>query len=154
MSLYNLVNGVNQATFFILPMLGKHPEQYPRFRDCFVGALENSDEADQFGIPQKKASDESVINVYTRVGGGNRSDYHDEIEEMRQMPTYLRDYDDDFDSTFATFVFGIPEEWKSDFDKIINGDIVQISNEYKEQLKKVFPKIADKFDAMFNQSQS
>jgi hypothetical protein len=37
MSLYNMMNGANPATFFILPMLGeKHPEQYPRFRDCFV----------------------------------------------------------------------------------------------------------------------
>jgi hypothetical protein len=27
---------------------------------------------------------------------------------MRKMPTYIKDYDDDFDSTFATFVFGIP----------------------------------------------
>ncbi len=34
MSLYNMINGVNPATFFILPMLGKHPDEYPRFRDC------------------------------------------------------------------------------------------------------------------------
>ncbi len=54
MSLYNMINGVNPATFFILPMLGKHPDEYPRFRDCFVG------------------EDQKSIEILTRVGGGNR----------------------------------------------------------------------------------
>lgn len=36
MSLYNMLNGVNPCTFLILPMLGKHPDEYPRFRDCFI----------------------------------------------------------------------------------------------------------------------
>lgn len=40
MSLYNMVNGMNQATFFVLPMLGRHPDEYPRFRDCFAGKTE------------------------------------------------------------------------------------------------------------------
>jgi hypothetical protein len=30
MSLYNMVHGTTQATFFVLPMLGKHPDEYPR----------------------------------------------------------------------------------------------------------------------------
>lgn len=149
MSLYNAINGVNQATFFILPMLGKHPDEYPRFRDCFIGGLENADENDQFGIPQKKTSEEKVISVYTRVGGGNRDDYESQIEELQKMPNYLRDYDDDFDSTFATFVFSIPEKWKADFDKITEGKANEISDDYKAELKRVFPKLAEKFDTMF-----
>lgn len=146
MSLYNAIYGVNQATFFILPMLGKHPDEYPRFRDCFIGGLENADETDPFGIPLKKTSDEKVISIYTRVGGGNRDDYKSEIEQLQKLPNYLRDYDDDFDSTFATFVFSIPEKWKADFDKITENKINEISDEYKKQLKRVFPKIARKFD--------
>ena len=35
MSMYNMMHGCNQSTFSILPMLGKHPDKYPRFRDCF-----------------------------------------------------------------------------------------------------------------------
>lgn len=54
MSLYNMINGVNLSAFIFLPMLGKHPNEYPRFRDCFLGEDENS------------------IVVFTRVGGGNR----------------------------------------------------------------------------------
>lgn len=149
MSLYNAINGVNPSTFFILPMLGKHPDEYPRFRDCFTGELENSEENDQFGIPKKKTSEEEVISVYTRVGGGNREDYESEIESMQNMPTYLKDYDDDFDSTFATFVFSIPEEFKEDFDKIKNGKIKEISPDYKERLYIVFPKLKETFDKIF-----
>lgn len=151
MSLYNAIYGVNQATFFILPMLGKHPDEYPRFRDCFIGGLENSDENDLFGIPLKKTSDEKVISIYTRVGGGNRDSYKNEIEQLQKLPNYLRDYDDDFDSTFATFVFSIPEKWKADFDKITENKINEISDEYKKEIKRVFPKIAEKFNELFKE---
>lgn len=132
MSLYNLINGVNQATFFILPMLGKHPDEYPRFRDCFVDL------------------DEKTINIYTRVGGGNREDYEDEIEAVTKMPNYLRDYDDDFDNTFATFDFSVPEKWKADFEKITTGKATEISDEYKQELKRVYPKLTEKFDSIFS----
>lgn len=152
MSLYNAINGVNPATFFILPMLGKRPDEYPRFRDCFIGGLENADENDQFGIPKKKISDEKVISVYTRVGGGNRESYENEIEELRKMPNYIRDYDDDYDSTYATFIFSIPEKWKEDFEKLTGGKANEISEDYKQELKRVFPKLAEKFDAMFSES--
>lgn len=131
MSLYNLINGVNQSTFFILPMLGKHPDEYPRFRDCFVDI------------------DDKTINIYTRVGGGNRESHKDEIEELRKNQNYIRDYDDNFDNTFATFVFSIPEKWKIDFDKLINNKGNEISDEYKQELKRVFPKLAEKFDTIF-----
>ena len=129
MSLYNMINGVNPATFFILPMLGeKHPDNYPRFRDCFV--------------------DNNEIHVYTRVGGGNRDCEFGE-EELQQHPNYLRDFDDEYDSTYATYVFSIPDEFKNDFDLITSGKIKEISETYKERLYKVYPKLKDTFDKIF-----
>ena len=143
MSLYNMLNGVNPATLHILPMLGKHPDEYPRFRDCFVGQLNNDEnEIDQFGIPKKKIEinkDERQISIYTRVGGGNREGYIKEIEQLRKMPGYVTDYDDDFDNTYATFVFKIPEKWHKDYDRILEDK--PISQEYKNQIIKVFPKL-------------
>lgn len=150
MSLYNVINGVNPATFFILPMLGeKHPDKYPRFRDCFVGELSNSDENDQFGIPLKKRDSSKTISVYTRVGGGNRDDYENEINELRSHPNYIRDYDDDFDSTFATFLFSVPKEFETDYDLILSGELKKISEQYKSRLYAVFPKLKEQFDRMF-----
>lgn len=136
MSFYNMINGANPATFFILPMLGeKHPEEYPRFRDCFVN--------DEKGAPE--------IHVYTRVGGGNRREGYGE-EELYKHPNFLSTFDDDFDSTYATYTFSVPPEWKNDFDLIASGNIKEISPEYKDRLYKVFPKLKETFDSLFNKT--
>ena len=153
MSLYNMINGVNPATFFILPMLGeKHPDNYPRFRDCFIGELSNSNENDHFGIPQKELdTSKKVISVYTRVGGGNREYYAKEINELRSHPDYIKDYDDDFDSTFATFQFSIPKEFENDYDLIVDGRISEMSDAYKQRLYNTFPKLKEIYDEIFTQ---
>ena len=144
MSLYNMVNGVQPATFIILPMLGKHPDEYPRFRDCFVGKVHSDDDQDQFGIPVHKHGDEMLISVYIRVGGGNREDYKSEIDKLKAMPEYVEDFDDDFDSTFATFVFRVPKDFESDFKLIKDGKINEISQKLKDQIDKVYPKLKGK----------
>lgn len=137
MCFYNSINGVNQSTFFILPMLGKHPDEYPRFRDCFL-------------FDEDRPEYKGHIHIYTRTGGGNREAYEEQNQMMVDMDGYVDDYDDDFDSTYATWVFEVPEKWKADHDALITGNISAVSNEYKEQMKDVFPKLADKFDEMFN----
>jgi len=145
-----MVNGVNQATFYILPMLGKNPDQYPRFRDCWAGKANNSDtEVDQFGIPKKENNiKEPFITIYTRTGGGNREGYDKENDEMTKMPEYVSDYDDDFDCTFAYWIFKVPERFLVDYDILTNEKngkgIKDTSEEYKQQVLKVYPKIADK----------
>jgi len=48
------MNGVNPCVFFILPMLGKHPEEYPRFRDCFV-------------VDEEHPEYDNCIHIYTRA---------------------------------------------------------------------------------------
>jgi hypothetical protein len=136
MSLYNLINGVNLSTFFILPMLGKHPEEYPRFRDCFL----KDDEHPQY---------DNYIHVYTRVGGNNRNCEYNE-EELYKHPNFVATFDDNFDSTYATYVFSVPEKWKDDFDKIVNGKIKEISIAYKLELYRIFPKLKEKFDILFS----
>lgn len=129
MSFYNMINGINPATFLILPMLGeKHPDQYPRFRDCFIEGNE--------------------IHVYTRVGGGNRDAGFGE-EELQSHPNFLRDFDDDYDSTYATYCFSIPDEWKNDFELILNGKLNEVSSEYQLRVRNVFPKLADKLNEIW-----
>jgi hypothetical protein len=109
MSFYNMINGASLDTFFILPMLGKHPDEYPRFRDCFT-----SDET------HPEFNDH--IHVYTRVGSCNR----------------------------ATYVFSVPEQFKEDFALIKDGKIKNISDNYRSELYRVFPKLKDIFDEIFN----
>lgn len=92
MSLYNLIFGVNPIADFLLGILNLTREDMGRFRDAFVS--------------------ENEIAVYTRNGGGNRDDYADVFGVLSLHPNYLRDEDDDFDCTYATIYFSIPEDWK------------------------------------------
>lgn len=136
MSLYNMVHGVQPITFFALPMLGdKHPDEYPRFRDCFL-----SDEA------HPEYNDH--IHVYTRVGGNNRGAGYGE-EWLEQHPDFVTTFDDSFDSTFATYVFRVPERWKADFALIREGKLKETSKEYQAQVRKVFPKLKEKLDELW-----
>lgn len=124
MSLYNMLMGFNPACVLIMPMLGRKQEEYPRFRDCFV-------------------TEENNIAIYTRVGGGNRGCGFGE-EELYVDENFLETYDDDFDCTYATYVFKVPEKWKGDFDLIVNGKLQEVSKEYVNYVKEFYPKLAEK----------
>ena len=112
MSLYNLIHGVNPLASLLLGILRIDPiKDVARFRDCYLyrseaGALE--------------------IHVFTRMGGGNRghSGWNDDgrlgdpgcpcngcLMEYRltKHPDYLRDFDDSYDSTYATYAFRVVE---------------------------------------------
>jgi hypothetical protein len=138
MSLYNMMNGVNQLTFFVLPMLGKHPNEYPRFRDFFLQDEEHPEY-------------DNYLHVYTRCGGGNRGCDFGE-EELMKHPNFVATFDDSYDCTYGTYVFSVPTEWKDDFEKIITGKLLDISDEYKVQIYKVFPKLEEKLKEMFKKA--
>lgn len=123
MSLYNMICGYNPACFWLMPMLGRRQDEWPRFRDCFVG-----DKGD-------------TIVIYTRVGGGNRNAGYGE-EELYQGPNFVKTWDDEYDSTYGYYEFRVPEKWKSDFDKIVSGQGRDISDDYKAVLHDFFPKLA------------
>jgi len=135
MNLYNTINGVSSAAFWFLPMLGKHPEQYPRFRDCFLTAAE-----DDYSIPAKYKQDHII--VFTRTGGGNREYYERENNEIKEHPCFVYDSDDSFDTTFANWIFSVPSEWKEDYILLAKGK--RPSDAYFKQIHKVYPKLEDK----------
>ncbi len=130
MSLYNMINGVNPATFLFLPMLGKHPDEYPRFRDCFL-------------------TEEHNILVLTRVGGNNRNEGYGE-EELYQSPYFVKTYDAEDDNTYGFYEFRVPDEWKDDFENMLNGG--KPSPAYLDQMCKVYPKLEDKFRETFGEN--
>lgn len=127
MNLYNLLKGVNPSAFYILPMLGKHPREIPRFRDCFI-------------------SSKKKIVVLTRVGGGNRNSGFGE-DVLYQHPDFVETYDDKDDSTYGYYVFNVPEKWKNDFERITN--CKRPSDEYIEHCCTIYPKIADRLRQQF-----
>ena len=124
MSMYNALMGFNPACLLIMPMLGRKQEEYPRFRDCFI------------------SEDKKHIDIYTRVGGGNRNSGYGE-EELYKDENFVETFDDDFDSTYATYRFKVPTKWQKDFDNIITGEWQDISQEYINTIKAMYPKLAE-----------
>ena len=132
MSFYNMVNGFSNACIWVMPMLGRKQDEWPRFRDCFV-------------------NDEGNIEIYTRVGGNNRNQGYGE-EALYEDSNFIETYDDDFDNTYATYVFRVPERWKDDFDKIQQMRLWETSPEYQAYIREFFPKLNESglFDVAFN----
>ena len=135
MSLYNMLFGFNPVCVLLLPMLGRKQEEWPRFRDCFL------------------SDDGQRIVIYTRVGGGNRGEGYGE-EELYKDPNFVTTYDDDYDSTYGYYEFNPPEKWKADFDKILEGDFNEVSDEYYQCVTEFFPILAENgtIDKIFGRS--
>ena len=89
MSLYNMIFGMNPDSDKLLSFLGKTKEDFGRFRNVYM--------------------EDGHIVVYTRCGGGNRDDYEEVFDEMSTHPWYSHNADDDYDCTYASIYFKIPE---------------------------------------------
>jgi len=127
MGLYNMIFGRNAMGPAILATLGLTTGDMGRYRDCFVANGE--------------------IAVYTRNGGGNREYY---MPDFSEHPNFIRDEDDDFDSTYATIYFSFPEEYTEILTKIDSGepfdpdkrwlDMLEISKKDMERRIQTFEK--------------
>lgn len=118
MSLYNFLMSENPDYAVLLGALGLDKNSFGRYRDIHLNA------------------DGSVIIVYTRLGGQNRKDYKQFITNLRRHPNYLKDYDDDYDDTYAYFEFSVPEKYKGMCKSMSTGkDPETVSEKFKEQIK-------------------
>lgn len=132
MSLYNMMQGYNTACILFLPMLGRRYDEYPRFRDCFI------------------SEDGKHIDIYTRVGGNNReSGYGEEV--LYEDENFVTTFDDDFDNTYGTYRFKVPDKWLDDYNYIVEGEFSKVSDEYVNIVKSFYPKFTESglIDAIF-----
>lgn len=131
-----MIRGVNPLAFFLIPMLGdRHPNSYPRFRDVFISDEENPEYDDH-------------IHVYTRVGGGNRGEGYGE-EELYNHPNFVTTFDDSFDTTYGTYVFSVPDDFKNDFELIKSGKANEVSEMLRGRIYTMFPKLTEQLDSLF-----
>ncbi len=98
MSLYNMLCGNNPLFGILARILCKdEPLPYvPRFRDMYT----------------RMEGEQVQIVIFTRTGGGNRESHESENDLLARHPLYVCDFDDDYDSTFAHFVFRVPDEFQ------------------------------------------
>lgn len=148
MSLYNIVNGASPAAPLCLQLLKLDTSQIPRLRDAWFNA------------------DGKTYTILTRTGGGNREGYAEENAKLAAHPNYVYDHNDDFDSTFAHFVFKLPEKFEEPVKRLCvaldavkkgsyrNGPGSQIFNELfddknKEEIKRDDPRVEECSNAAF-----
>jgi hypothetical protein len=95
--LYNVLFGQHAKADELLAVLGVTPAQIPRYRSCYW--------------------DGEHIVIHTRTGGGNRDYYESKNadneegpwnEDLRKIPGFLHDEDDNFDETYADFYYEPP----------------------------------------------
>lgn len=91
--MYNMLFGENDLADVLLKMLNLTKEDCGRYRDCYLDI-----------------KGEKII-IYTRNGGGNREDYEDVFDVLSKHPNYICDYDDDFDCTYASIEFSVPDKF-------------------------------------------
>lgn len=130
MSLYNMLFGMNGQTDLLLAVIGLRQVDVERLRDV---------RSDDHG---------AVIEVYSRTGGGNRENYPNLV--MRKRPEWAGSEDDDFDCTYCTDTFRVPEQWRADVAAL--GDILAhgMRAEFAQHLAKTLrrdPTDADKDQA-------
>lgn len=100
MGLYNMLFPQDESAGTLLAAISLTAGDIGRYRNCYL-------------------TPDGEIAIYTRMGGGNRECYCSEgeahycyqadIAALQAHPAYLRDEDDDFDRTYATFYFRVPE---------------------------------------------
>lgn len=168
MGLYNILFGVNPLSPILLKSLNLsyhgrklqiNGEYSPgRFRDIYL------------------SDDGTKILLYTRNGGGNRECWdaegcpvypEEDIPQnhnpsclvyvnwkLTQHPNYIKDYDDDFDSTYAYFEFKVPETLDPVLDRIMKaqgGPPVSVTQKFNEIIAEMreMPKEAFEKDPRF-----
>lgn len=137
--MYHMVFGTDhaQGATALLAILGfASTSEVGRYRDAWV---------------EKDSNGEPVIAIYTRNGGGNREHYsyaEPPVSEgpecdctgcvgtyrLPAHPLYIRDRDDDFDYTYATFYFKAPAEFRDALLNVASDEPVDMSEKWHEAI--------------------
>lgn len=97
MSMYDMIFRVNPRLVGYLLHAAGIDEPLPRLRNAWLERHEG-------------ANPEHQVCLYTRLGGGNRSEYAGQWDEIQQHPNYLDDRDDSFDATYCEIRFRLDAE--------------------------------------------
>lgn len=130
---YNLIKRSNIGIKIYAPMLGCHPIDWPKFRDCFRTTWQ---------IPQY---DDHII-IVTRTG--IEKQFTKENSVIRDHPYFLvkekfsikSPFEERIfiDPTYAFWVFEVPEEWRNDYNIIKSKGIGNASQKYKDYVADMF----------------
>lgn len=143
-----------KCIIFGFPIIGIEYDKCTNLKSCGF-ADENLPKYDDhihiaIGIPF-----ESSIKGCINADGSKNIDncnceFYDLIDKLTSHPNFIKSFKVSHSTLTAQFIFSIPEEWKNDFKLIIRGDIGNISEKYKIQIKKVFNSVSHVTDGIIN----
>lgn len=130
---HNLIEGVTPTTIMVLPVLGKHPFDYPCFWNAFMG--------------NKGSKVAGKLLIFTHTAG-KREKYQAEHAAITLMDGYLTNYDAGPHKAYVCWVFDIPQQWQSDVDKMLALRPMEASMEYRNLILNTFPELEKKLIPM------
>ena len=90
--MYNTLFGVNYLASVCLSAVDILVLEVERFRDAIFF----------------KKGKKHFVEVLTRTGGKNRENFPN--KSLKENKNYVEDYDDEYDNTYAHFIFQVPEK--------------------------------------------
>ena len=140
--MYEMICTINPDAGRVLNLIGLDPTfliEECRLRDVYL------------------SKDRTKVVIFTRIGGGNRSYHTSAITKLRNFKGYIRDYDDDFDNTYASFEYQIPSNklievvaFLSSSDTTTGGEKIKQSLEKLEKDPDKFIKEHPRFKVMMD----
>ena len=121
------LNGFSEECVIFLPMTGRPPLYYPRFRGCWL------------------SEDKKRIVVYTRCGGNNRNQGMGD-EDLLKDPNFVKTYDDSYDSTYGCYEFTPRTQFAQEFERIIKDGPSAASDDYVKYVKWFFKALPPEID--------
>lgn len=115
---------IQPEVLFLLPILGKQPEWYPRFRGVH---LEDPSRPEWDG----------KLQIACYVGGVYKADYMDHIEIVRKHPNYIGEYED-ADANLMFFAFTYDHSFDADIELIKVGNFKSTSKDYQDLCKRIY----------------
>ena len=119
MSLYNTLFGENPESSVLLGMLGVNKEYFNRFR-----AIELIEKCTKF-------------RVFIKLERRKKHRINEIWDKIRSNRLYIKDYDDDFDCTYAYIEYNIPDEFKETAKKMFKSEPVSFSDKFAKELEEM-----------------
>jgi len=93
-SLYNMaIGGFNSFADICLGITKLDVDKIGRFRNAWL------------------SDDGKTIIILTKMGGGNREDYEEQIEYLKNQPNFIKEYDYEDDSVYAIFEYNVEDKF-------------------------------------------
>lgn len=147
-----MLHGQNNLSESLLFILGITKNDVPRFRDAFIhndhiiihtrtGGSNRAYYENKELYCEQVTKDNAILKEY-----GAEAEYidlakedwstHQWNEDLRKLPGYVKDEDDDFDSTYASFYYSFSADLKDDLLEIQKANPTKIPSERWKQLFK------------------